>query len=111
MLLNAGQWNGVGILTPETVREMTRNQIGDLTFMWPPNDRFGYGFAIVATASKDQPTSVGSYSWGGFYNTYFWVDPQKKLVGVLMTQIVPSDHLTLLRDFNKLAYAAIQPLD
>jgi CubicO group peptidase (beta-lactamase class C family) len=110
MLLNGGQWNGVRILKPETVREMTSNQIGDLKFM-SPTDRFGYGFYIVAAASEDQPASVGSYSWGGFYYTFFWVDPQKKLVGVLMTQIVPSDHLTLHRDFNKLAYAAIQPLD
>ncbi len=111
MLLNGGQWSGVRILKPETVREMTSNQIGDLKGMFPPTDHFGYGFSIVAAASKDQPASVGSYAWGGFYYTYFWVDPQKKLVGVLMTQISPSDHLTLHRDFNKLAYAAIQPPD
>jgi CubicO group peptidase (beta-lactamase class C family) len=109
MLLNGGQWNGVRILKPETVREMTSNQIGDLKFMMR-TDRFGYGFAIVTAAGKDQPASVGSYSWGGFYNTGFWVDPQKKLVGVLMTQIYPSD-FTLHGDFKKLAYAAIQPLD
>ena len=93
-----------------TVRQMTSNQIGDLKFL-SPTDRFGYGFGIVAAASKDQPSSVGSYSWGGFYHTGFWVDPQKKLVGVLMTQIFPSDHLTLQRNFNNLAHAAIQPLD
>jgi CubicO group peptidase (beta-lactamase class C family) len=109
MFLNGGRWNGVRILKPETVREMTRNQIGDLKFM-SPTDRFGYGFGIVAAAGKDEPASVGSYGWGGFYNTGFWVDPQKKLVGVLMTQIYPSD-FTLQRDFKKLAYAAIQPLD
>ena len=90
---------------------MTSNQIGDLKVMFPPTDHFGYGLGIVAAASKDQPASVGSYAWGGFYYTYLWVDPQKKLVGVLMTQISPSDHLTLHRDFNKLANAAIQPPD
>ena len=109
MLLSGGQGNGVRILKPDTVREMTSNQIGDLKFM-SPTDRFGYGFGIVAAASKDQPASVGSYSWGGFYNTGFWVDPQNKLVGVLMTQIYPSD-FTLQGDFKKLAYAALQPLD
>jgi CubicO group peptidase (beta-lactamase class C family) len=109
MLLSGGQGNGVRILKPDTVREMTSNQIGDLKFMMP-SDRFGYGFGIVAAASKGQPASVGSYSWGGFYNTGFWVDPQNKLVGVLMTQIYPSD-FTLQGDFKKLAYAALQPLD
>jgi len=50
---------------------------------------------------------VGSYAWGGFYNTGFWVDPEKKLVGVLMTQLVPSDdRSTLYADFMKLVYAA-----
>jgi len=111
MLLNGGQWNGVRILKPETVRQMTSNQIGDLKATFPPSDHFGYGFGIVAAASKDQPASVGSYAGGGFYYTYFWVDPQKKLVGILMTQISPPDQLTLHRDFTKLAYAAIQPLD
>ena len=109
MFLNGGRWNGVRILKPETVRKMTSNQIGDLKFM-SPTDRFGYGFGLVAAASKDEPASVGSYSWGGFYSTSFWVDPQKKLVGVLMTQIYPSD-FSLQRDFKKLAYAALQPLD
>ena len=107
MLLNGGQWNGNRILKPETVREMTSNQIGDLKFMMP-TDRFGYGFAIVAGASKDQAAAVGSYAWGGFYNTGFWVDPEKKLVGVFMTQLYPADQPGLFGDFEKLAYAALQ---
>ncbi len=110
MLLNGGQWNGTRILKPETVREMTSNQIGDLPSL-RPTDRFGYGFGIAVAASKDQPASVGSYSWGGFYNTAFWVDPDKKLIGVLMTQLFPSNHLTLVQDFQKLAYGAIQQGD
>lgn len=105
MLLNGGQWNGTRILKPETVRQITSNQIGDLKCM-SPTDRFGYGFGIVAGADKDQVATVGSYYWGGFYNTSFWVDPEKKLVGVVMTQNFPSDHLTLYQDFMKLAYAA-----
>jgi CubicO group peptidase (beta-lactamase class C family) len=110
MLLNGGQWNGTRILKPETVREMTSNQIGDLKFMMPAS-RFGYGFGIVSAKDKDEVASVGSYAWGGFYSTMFWVDPQKKLVGVLMTQLFPMEHLTLHQDFKKLAYAAIQQVD
>jgi CubicO group peptidase (beta-lactamase class C family) len=110
MLLNGGQSNGTRILKPATVREMTSNQIGDLKFM-SPTDRFGYGFGIVAGAGKDQVAAVGSYYWGGFYNTGFWVDPEKKLVAVLMTQLFPSDHLTLNEEFKKLAYAAVQQVD
>ena len=110
MLLNGGQWNGTRILKPATVQEMTSNQIGDLEFM-APTMRFGYGFGIWAGAGKDQVAAVGSYGWGGFYSTMFWVDPEKKLVGVLMTQLFPGDHLTLHEDFKKLAYAATQQVD
>lgn len=107
MLLNGGQGNGTRILKPATVREMTSNQIGDVKFMMPTG-RFGYGFGIVAGVSKDEVSAVGSYAWGGFYSTMFWVDPEKKLVGVLMTQLYPMDQLTLHQDFKKLAYAATQ---
>jgi CubicO group peptidase (beta-lactamase class C family) len=110
MLLNGGKWNGARILKPETVRVMTSNQIGDLKFMMPTS-RFGYGFGIVTGTSKDEATTVGSYSWGGFFSTGFWVDPEKKLVGVFMTQFSPADHLTLYPEFQKLAYAAIQKVD
>lgn len=110
MLLNGGEWNGKRILKPATVREMTSNQIGDLKCM-SPKDRFGYGFGVVAGADKDELATAGSYFWGGFYNTSFWVDPDKKLIGVLMTQLFPSDHLTLQHDFKKLAYAATKQGD
>lgn len=107
MLLNGGEWNGTRILKPATVKEMTSNQIGDLKSMMPTG-RFGYGFGIVTSADKHEASSVGSYAWGGFYSTMFWVDPEKKLVGVLMTQLFPMENLTLHEDFKKLAYKAIQ---
>jgi CubicO group peptidase (beta-lactamase class C family) len=109
MLSNGGEWNGTRILKPETVREMTSNQIGDLEFM-APTMRFGYGFGIWTGAGKDQVATAGSYGWGGFYGTGFWVDPEKKLVGVFMTQL-RSDQPTLYEGFMKLAYAATQKGD
>jgi CubicO group peptidase (beta-lactamase class C family) len=108
MLLNGGELDGVRLLKTETVKQMTTNQIGDLKF-GPSDlgDRFGYGFGIVTEAGKDREVaSVGSYSWGGFFHTYFWVDPQKELIGVLMTQMHPG-HPTLQKDFKKRAYESL----
>ncbi len=107
MLLNGGQWNGTRILKEATVREMTSNQIGDLKFMMPTG-RFGYGFGIVTAGDKDEVRALGSYAWGGFYGTSFWVDPEKKLIGVLMTQLVHAENMALHQEFQKLAYAATQ---
>jgi len=33
--------------------------------------------------------SAGTFSWGGLYNTYYWLDPAKKVAGLIMTQILP----------------------
>jgi CubicO group peptidase (beta-lactamase class C family) len=110
MLLSKGQLDGVRILKPETVELMTRNQIGDLLIPFPSHgDAFGYGFGILTDRGKDQdPSAVGSYSWGGLFYTYFWVDPQNDLIGILMTQVHPSDHLKLREEFKKLTYEALQ---
>jgi CubicO group peptidase (beta-lactamase class C family) len=52
--------------------------------------------------------SAGTYSWGGFYYTYFWVDPKEDLVGIWMAQLYPWGDLTLWDDFRKLTYAALE---
>ena len=109
MLLRGGELEGVRVLKRETVAQMTKNHIGDMTIYLPGHgDGFGFGFGVVTDrgAGTDE-FSVGSYSWGGIFNTYFWVDPQEELVGVLMTQVFPNDHLTTRGGFRKLAYAAI----
>ena len=104
MLLNGGELEGVRILKQETV-ELMRTPHHD--------DWFGLGFAIVtdkeeATDDKepsDTPESTGSYSWGGAAGTTFWIDPEKELIGLLMTQIgdVGSSH----DQFKSLTYQAL----
>ncbi len=109
MLLRGGELDGVRVLQRETVSLMTTNHIGDMTIPFPGHgDGFGFGFGVVTdrVAGTDE-FSVGSYSWGGIFNTYFWVDPQEQLIGVLMTQVFPNDHLEVRDEFRKLAYAAI----
>ncbi len=109
MLLNGGELDGVRLLRPETVRLMTQNQVGSINIPYSIHgDKFGYGFGVVTPAGKPKtPASVGSYSWGGIFNTFFWVDPEKRLVGVVMTQLFPYSHLNLWADFQKRAYEAL----
>ncbi len=117
MLLNRGELDGTRLLKPETVDLMTRNHIGDRRIAFPNHgDGFGYGFGVLTMRGKtdefrrsvyDDVASVGTYSWGGIYYTYFWVDPQRELIGILMTQIYPSDHLKLHEEFKRLTYEAL----
>jgi CubicO group peptidase (beta-lactamase class C family) len=51
--------------------------------------------------------SQGTYYWGGFFSTDFWIDPQEKLIGILLTQTRPYDPHDVLRQFRVLATSAI----
>jgi CubicO group peptidase (beta-lactamase class C family) len=119
MLLNRGTLDGARLLKPETVDLMTSNQIGDLRIAFPNHgDGFGYGFGVLTKRGKtdefrrsvyDDVASVGTYSWGGIFYTYFWVDPDRELIGIFMTQIYPSDDLKLHQEFKRLTYEALPP--
>lgn len=89
MILNNGAFNGKVILQPETVALMTKNQIGNLSV---GKDKFGLGFEIGTEKGLANDVKVGKLSWSGFFNTYFWIDPQRKAIAILLTQVYPSYH-------------------
>jgi CubicO group peptidase (beta-lactamase class C family) len=109
MLQSGGELQGVRLLKADSVAEMTRNQIGALDCPFTLHgDKFGFGVGVHSPASKDRHgASDGTYSWGGIFNTHFWVDPQEQLIGVLMTQLFPNDHLSLRTDFQDAVYHAL----
>ncbi len=109
MLLNRGELEGVRLLKPETVTLMTRSQTGDRQrALGSHGDAFGYGFGVLTEKERNAAGArTGTYSWGGAFNTFFWVDPQRELIGLLMTQICPYDHLKLREEFQRLTYAAL----
>lgn len=104
MLLGDGRFNDVEILRPQTVREMGRNQVGDLSagemrtvmpetsndFILFPEGSARWGLAyMINTRPGPFGRSPGSLSWGGIFNSYYWIDPQKRVAGVILTQILP----------------------
>jgi CubicO group peptidase (beta-lactamase class C family) len=106
-LLNRGELGGVRVLRPETVDLMTSNRIGELPMpSFGHGDRFGYGFGVVADRGG-APEAAGTYSWGGFFYTYFWVDPKNDLIGILFTQTFPTGDLKLREEFKRLTYEAL----
>ncbi|WP_257454954.1 serine hydrolase domain-containing protein [Archangium lipolyticum] len=87
MMANGGELGGVRLLKKETVEQMTRNQIGELRADFVGTG-FGLGFAVQedpALVEKQGP--VGSYFWSGIFKSHAWVDPQNKLVGVIMVNM------------------------
>jgi methyl acetate hydrolase len=104
MLLNRGALDGARILAADSVAQMGQNHIGALTvpalktampersndfiFIADGRDKWGLGFLITADQVAGK-RSAGSLSWGGIYNTYFWLDPARGLAGVILMQFLP----------------------
>jgi len=91
-----GELQGKRILTPESVRLMTTNQLPKEAFpiYFGKEVRhetgFGLGFSVRTADSTWDPTArVGEYGWGGAASTHYWVSPKDRIVVVTMEQTMP----------------------
>lgn len=106
MLLNNGVYNGRRILSRNTIRMMTTNQIGDLRL--GHGNTFGLGFELVTPqGSAFSPRPEGSYSWGGMFSSSYWIDPKEKIAAQLFLQLYPNSHGDIHEKFKVLAYQAL----
>ena len=87
MILNGGEWNGRRYLKPESVKEMTTVQSGDLVTGFTPGNGWGLGWCVVREPQGvSAALSPGSFGHGGAYGTQAWIDPVKKRIDILMVQ-------------------------
>ena len=102
MILHGGTFNGATVLKPETVTLMSKNAMGEIRcrplktaapsasndFDFIDGMQWGLTFLINPEA---MPTgrSAGSLAWAGLANSYYWIDPVRKVTGVYATQILP----------------------
>lgn len=87
MMLNGGRFNGKQILSRYSVELMTYNHTGDLKAGWSPGMGMGLGFQIVRNIEgMFRLQSVGTFTHGGAWQTYYFADPNKDLIGVLLMQ-------------------------
>lgn len=108
MMLNGGELDGARLLSRKTVELMT---IDHLAATGVERDG-GYGFGLGVAVANDLARSglngsLGEYNWGGAAGTKFWIDPQEKMIGIYMVQILPHDGLLYGDVFKRLAYQAI----
>jgi CubicO group peptidase (beta-lactamase class C family) len=115
-LLRGGSLDGVRILRPETVALMGQNQIGeikvgvlrttapalsnDVDFFPDINLKWGFGHMINMQAVA-RGRSAESLTWGGLFNTYYWIDPGKRVAAVFMTQVLPFADRRALRLYGQ----------
>jgi methyl acetate hydrolase len=126
-LLNGGSLRGASILRPDSVALMSTNQIGkleigvlrttnpglsnDVDFFPGARLQWGLGHMINVDPVKDG-RSAGSVTWAGLFNTYYWIDPTRRIAGVIMMQILPfadAQALQAYRQFEHGIYRALAP--
>lgn len=84
--LDAVRGGGAPILKPATVAAMMRAQIGPQAATQGPGWGFGYGWAVlVDPRAAGTPQSAGALQWGGAYGHNWFVDPERKLTVVALT--------------------------
>ena len=125
MLLNEGSFNGARLLKPETVALMNRNHTGNIAAgvlkaelknlsndvdLFPGADvRWGLGYMLNLQAGPNG-RSAGTVSWGGIFNTYYWLDPAKRVTGLIMTQILPFADARALKVYGQLERGVYESL-
>ncbi len=113
MILDQGKSGSAQILSEATVAEMGRNQLGtvpirDLPTATPlshdlaiPGEKKGWGLTFLLDLVKSpQGRSAGSLSWAGLANTYYWIDPTKRVVGIWGTQLFPFYDPTVMAELS-----------
>ena len=109
MLVNGGELNGRRYLGTKTVELMSSNHTGDLVngqFGRPARGMgFGLGVQVVEDPiAADMRQSKGSWGWAGAYGTNIVIDPQERLVTIIMMQTSTPQ---LQRDFDNAVAQAI----
>ena len=99
--------NQIGALGLRPVTSFIPHLVKDGAEMPGRPDKFGLGFALN-TESLEKGRGANTISWAGIYNTFFWIDRDKKVCAVLMTQVLPfldDGPQALVEGFDRAVYA------
>jgi CubicO group peptidase (beta-lactamase class C family) len=103
MLLNRGKLGNTRILSERSAKAMFENHTGRVVVqpqqsanaalsrdfpLGAGKDRWGLGFQLTAEKSPNR-RAPGSGTWGGIFNTHFFVDPDSEIGVIVMMQTLP----------------------
>jgi methyl acetate hydrolase len=123
MILRQGRFNGVQVLEPETVALMSRNAMGDVAcrpmktaatdlsndVQFLDGMKWGLSF-LINPVELETGRSSGSLAWAGLANSYYWIDPTRRVTGVYATQVLPfydAKAVKLYQEFETEVYRSI----
>ncbi len=86
MYLNGGELNGIRILSRTTIQTIMGNQFPAL---WEgKGEHYGLAFGVIGQKKQDLggEGSVGTFNWGGYFNTQYFADPKEQVIGLIFKQ-------------------------
>ena len=83
MFLNKGSFNDKQILGKKTVELVYVNQNSHI-----PGSSIGLAFGLISEKDQDLggKGSMGTITWGGYFNTFYFADPVENIIGILYKQ-------------------------
>lgn len=110
MVLNGGELDGKRIVSAESVKGMTSVQTPELTTGFTPGNGWGLGWCVVREPQGvSEMLSPGTFGHGGAFGTQGWVDPERRMIFVLMIQrqgLPNSDASDMRKELQRLAVEA-----
>ncbi len=113
MLLSGRGPEGQTLLSAATLKMMTSNRIPPEQLPLKigigalPGYGWGLGFRVMIDLGQAMSlTNLGEFGWSGAASTFFWVDPEHQMTGVIMTQYLGSI-LPMGADLRTAAYQAL----
>lgn len=113
-LVNNGKLNNQQILGRKTIEMMTSDQMISLNkqgkgISQKPGETFCLGFSLLTPEGNGiNSKSPGTYEWGGYYTTKFFIDPKEDLIFVGMMQIHNFRNGEFYDRLTALLYGAIE---
>ena len=95
MLRGRGNLEGVKILEPETVAEMTRPHLASGVLVSEGLKGLGWGLGVSVVVDSEQSITIdrdGDFWWAGYFGSYWAVSPEADLVGVVISQNEPGPY-------------------
>ncbi len=112
-LLNDGSYNNTRILSRKTIEMMTSDQMIALNqqgrgYSKRPGETYCLGFSLLTDQGNGlNLKSPGTYEWGGYFTTKFFIDPKESLIFVGMMQIYASRHGEFWDRVSQIIYGSI----
>jgi methyl acetate hydrolase len=101
--------NAIGDLNVQLLKTAIPDLSNDAEFFPGMVKKWGLGF-MISTEPLPGGRSAGSLAWAGLANTYFWIDLDRGIAGVILMQLLPfadPKALALLEQFERGVYASL----